>query len=57
MAETDLQFLIEATRQLEALIQADKGESDEAEALRDKMDGPYYRLTADEMERLKCSLT
>jgi hypothetical protein len=40
-------------RQLHALIRVGKGDSDEAEAIRDEMDEPYSRLTEDEIDRLK----
>jgi hypothetical protein len=41
------------TRELHALIREGKCDSDEAEAIRDDMDEPYYRLEPLEIERLR----
>ena len=44
---------------LDDLFAAGRGECDEAEAIRDRMDGPWFRMTADEqllMRRLSADL-
>jgi hypothetical protein len=39
-------------RQLRGLISDGKGESEEADRLRDRMDAPWFQLTADEIARI-----
>jgi hypothetical protein len=39
-------------RQLRGLISDGKGESEEAERLRDRMDAPWLQLTAEEIARI-----
>ncbi len=53
MAEADLQEYLRLTREVDALIAAGKGDSPEHEAMCDLMDGPWYRMTAEEHERFR----
>ena len=42
-------------RQLRGLISDGKGESEEAGRLRDRMDAPWFQLTAEEIARIDAS--
>jgi hypothetical protein len=42
--------------QLNALIDADQGESEEAEAIRDQMDNPWRAMTQEERNEVKRSM-
>ena len=38
--------------ELDRLIAEGKGDDEEAEAVRDRMDGPWYRLSSEEIEHI-----
>jgi Spy/CpxP family protein refolding chaperone len=49
----DAEALFESLlRRLHALIAAGQGDSDEADALRDEMDAPWYAMTEEARERM-----
>ncbi len=53
MAQIDVEEYLNLFKQLESLWDQGLGESEEAEELRDRSDGPWYRMTGEEVAQVR----